>query len=327
MAVERIAVFRALNLGDMLCAVPALRALRNHFPSTDIALIGLPWAAGFQRRFKVYLDRFFAFPGFPGLPEAVSEPQAIDAFFSTIREENFDLCLQLHGSGPVSNTVVEQLGGRQSIGLGAKEPGTAIQVWPYPDDCHEVHRNLRLIEVAFGPDATTDELEFPLCDDDWRELGSYPEIDACRVRPYVCLQPGARNPAKRWPASHFAAVGDALAEMGYSIVLTGSAAENALAQDIIRQMAHPAYNAACDISIGGLAALLSGARLLVSNDTGVAHLAVALKVPSVVIFFATDPLRWAPPADGRHSVAGGTTMPDKVEVLHKAAALLDGRTS
>ena len=60
---RRIIILRALQLGDLLCAVPAFRAIRSAWPEAEIVLVGLPWARGFVERFALYLDGFREFPG------------------------------------------------------------------------------------------------------------------------------------------------------------------------------------------------------------------------------------------------------------------------
>jgi ADP-heptose:LPS heptosyltransferase len=104
---KKIAVFRALQLGDMLCSVPALRALRNSYPEAEISLLGLPWAGSFTERFSHYLDRFIHFPGFPGLPEQPFNEASWKDFETLMQAEQFDLILQMQGNGSIVNDMLE----------------------------------------------------------------------------------------------------------------------------------------------------------------------------------------------------------------------------
>lgn len=292
LAPSRVVVFRALQLGDLLCAVPALRALRQALPKASICLVGLAWARDFAARFADYVDEFLVFPGFPGLPEQAPDVRAWPAFLAAAHERPFDLSIQMHGNGVITNPVTALLGARVAAGFGAE----AASGWflPYPDHGPEPGRLLRLMRFL-GAESGDERLEFPLRPDDEAAWDRYPAIQSLEPGRYLCVHAGARAPDRCWPASHFAAVADALAgESGLPVVLTGSAQEAALTRAVAAAMRHPAVDAAAPVPVGALAALISRCRLLVTNDTGTSHIAAALRVPSVVVFRASDMSRWAP---------------------------------
>src|SRR4051812_9355445 len=99
--IRSIIIFRALQLGDMLCAVPAFRALRQRFPDARISIAGLPWMKLFVERFSKYLDEFILFPGYPGLPEQPQDNAATLDFLSGIQRRKFDLAIQMQGNGSI----------------------------------------------------------------------------------------------------------------------------------------------------------------------------------------------------------------------------------
>lgn len=300
---RRVVVLRALQLGDLLCAVPALRALRAALPEAEIVLAGLPWAESFVRRFHRYLDDLLALPGYPGLVDEPVRPARVAAFLAAAQARRFDLAIQLHGSGVISNPLLVLLGARLNAGF--FQPGQfcpdPARFLPYPEQGHEIERLLRLVEFL-GIPRQGDHLEFPLDDVDRRALHAVPAARELTPGTYVCLHPGARFPSRRWPPERFAAVGDRLARQGLRIVVTGSVAEAPLAAAVAASMRFPVLDLTGQTTLGALAALLAGARLLVCNDTGVSHLAAALRVPSVVIFSGADPQRWAPLDRARHRV-------------------------
>jgi ADP-heptose:LPS heptosyltransferase len=319
---RKIAILRALQLGDLLCAVPAFRALRAAFPEGEVTLIGLPWAHELVRRFDRYLDAFLEFPGYPGLPERRPEPDTIPAFFETAQRAHFDLAVQLHGNGRVTNEVILRLGARTTAGFfSAGEPCPDERTFlPYPEGAHEIRRLLRLLGYLGIPSAGED-LEFPVHEEDREELAALAQTTSLAPGEYVCIHAGGRS-ARRWPPARFAQVGDALAARGLVPVLTGSAGE----ADVVAQVAACMRSATLDLAgrttLGTLAALLEGARLLVSGDTGVSHLAAALRVPSVVVFTSSDRARWAPLDRALHRRADGRSERAVPQVVAEAEGLL-----
>ena len=119
--IKKIIVFRALQLGDMLCAIPAIRALRRAYPGVHVTLAGLPWAKSFTDRFSMYFDRFIWFPGYPGLPEQNLNATAFSSFLCQVQEQNFDLALQMQGNGSIVNPMIELFGAKYSAGFFMQE--------------------------------------------------------------------------------------------------------------------------------------------------------------------------------------------------------------
>ena len=231
--VESVLVFRALHLGDMLCAVPALRALRASLPKARITLVGLPWARQFARRFHSYIDDFVAFPGHPLLPEQPVRHEELTPFYAGLCARRCTLALQLHGNGAVSNDIVAGFGAGTIAGFCSGEAVATEHtvLFPYPEVGAESDRLLRLVE-RLGASAVGDYLEFPLAPDDRKELEASGVAADLAPGSYICVHPGARKRDKCWPAQRFAEVADHLAaEFGVGVVLTGSADDGTLGFD------------------------------------------------------------------------------------------------
>ena len=290
---ERIAVLRALQLGDMLCATPVLCALRTAYPAAQITLIGLPWSRDFAARCPDLVDDVLDFPGWPGIPEAPFDPAASLAFLQRCQAEPFDLVVQLQGSGLASNAFVQLMAGRNSAGFhppGLDSPGPGFT--PYIPHGHESERLLRLAHHLGWP-VTQPAPFFPLTEDDRREFDELARELGLSTGQYAVIHAGARDPARRWRPENFAAVGDALVRSGFRVLLTGVQSEEAQLLAVAQAM-HESADMLCGrTSLGALACLLKESRLLVSNDTGLAHIAAALDVPSIIVFTHSDPERWA----------------------------------
>jgi ADP-heptose:LPS heptosyltransferase len=324
--VQSVAVFRALHLGDMLCAVPALRALRSTLPHAHITLVGLPWAGQFAERFHAYIDEFIAFPGHPLLPEQAVRHEELTTFYAGLCGKGISVALQMHGSGDISNEIVAGFGARAMAGFtrGDAIYGERTVLLPYPQNGAEPERLLGMVE-KLGASAVGDHLEFPLSPDDERELQDSGVAAGLAPGNYICIHPGARQRDKCWPPQRFAEVADRLsAEFGLDVVLTGSEAEAGLASEVAAHMRSKAINAAAPISIGAMARLMKGARLLVCNDTGVSHIAAGLRLKSVVIFSKADIARWAPLDRHNHRCIWDPGAERAAVVLQHARALLAG---
>ncbi|WUA54881.1 glycosyltransferase family 9 protein [Streptomyces longwoodensis] len=274
----RVLVLRALGLGDLLAGVPALRALRRAFPGHELVLAA-PADLAPAARATGAVDRLL-----PASAPGRAVPHRLDWTGPPP-----DVAVDLHGNGPPSHRLLQALRPRRLLAFA--HPGTPeIEGPPWYAEEHERARWCRLLE-AYGIPADPTDLRLP------RPAGPSPAPGA------VVLHPGAGAPSRCWPLDRYAAVADTVRGRGLRVVVTGGPGEDDLVAGLAKRAALPDT----DLFGGGLpyrrlAALVAGARAVVSGDTGLAHLAVAHATPSVTLFGPTPPSRWGPPDDPRHQV-------------------------
>lgn len=266
-------VLRALGLGDFLTAVPALRALRRRY-RTHRLLLASP----------------------PVLQPLADLAGAVDAILPTAGLGDLrwtggpvDVAVNLHGSGPESHRDILRTRPKTVITHRHPEfPELGGVHWN--SDMHEVARWCALLS-AYGVQADPHDLILPPP----RERSAAPRC--------VILHPGAASEARRWPVDRYAEVAEWLTGQGEHVVITGSEAERTRAAAVASAAGLPSESVvAGQTSLVSLSALVSGARLVISGDTGVSHLATAFATPSVTLFGPTPPSEWGPPRLPRHRV-------------------------
>lgn len=264
-----VLVLRALNVGDLLVAVPALRGLRRRYPDDRIVLAA-------PSRLEPVVTLTGAVDEV--VPHRGLEPPPL---------ERPDVAVDLHGVLPDSVRALLATRPGRLVAFACPEAGHLHGPDPL-DDEHETVRWCRLVQWD-GAVARPDDL-----------LLSPPQRPASRPRVTI-VHPGAQYGSKRWPPERFAAVARALAADGHDVVVTGSAEERLLAEAVAAGAGLPATTVlAGSTDLEQLVALVAGARLVVSGDTAVAHLATAYERPSVVLFGPASPGRWGPPAKDCH---------------------------
>jgi ADP-heptose:LPS heptosyltransferase len=301
---RKVALLRSSRIGDFLCATPAFRALRMALPNAEITMITLPLLRDLVER-SPHLDRFVAFPGFPGIAEQFFDAHRAADFFRAMQAERFDLVIQMQGSGVNSNPFTLLLGARATAGFirSSDGPGLLDAALPIPERGSETRRVLALT-TFLGAMPRGEQTEFPL----WRQDHEEAEALLAGVdRPLLGLHAGARDLARRWPPERFAAVGAALhARYGAVLVLLGdaeAALTSARIADLLRRERVPFLDLTGRTSLPTLGAVIARLSLLITNDSGPAHIAYALGAPSVTIFGGANPAAYGPPEHGPHWLA------------------------
>ncbi len=267
-------VLRALGLGDLLTAVPALYALADAFPGHH-RVLAAPSVLGPLARHSGAVDE---------VADTAGLRSPLDASLA-----GADLAVNLHGRGPQSHELLLATGPRRLIAFAnpAVPAGAGGPSW-WPGE-HEVARWCRLLRSSgIAADPRRLDLAAP---------PGAPPPGAARA---TLIHPGAASAARRWPPDRYAAVARAEIERGRAVVVSGGPGEVELA-GLVADLAgrSPRLGVGADGDLLALARLVTAAGRVLCGDTGVAHLATALGTPSLVLFGPVSPAEWGPPPE-RH---------------------------
>jgi ADP-heptose:LPS heptosyltransferase len=274
---RRLVVLRALGLGDFLTAVPALRALAAAFPDHRRLLLAPAWL----EPLVALLDG--AVEGVVDTEGRAKVPAALPA-----AAHGADVAANLHGRGPQSHAALRAARPKRLIAFACPEAGHRDGP-SWREGEHEVARWCRLLtESGLPADPAALDLAAPR---------------GTRRHGATVLHPGAAAPARRWPAERWAAVARAERTAGREVLVSAGPGEEETAVSVAAAAALPPNAVRAGGDVYRLARMIAGAGRVACADTGVAHLATALGVPSVVLFGPTPPAEWGPPSErGRHRV-------------------------
>ncbi|MGU3408760.1 glycosyltransferase family 9 protein [Microbacterium sp. M1A1_1b] len=265
-----LVVLRAIKLGDLLVAVPALRALRRAFPDHRISLATTAWLAPVVDLVPA-VDVHLAQQGF-------DHPIPVPAGVT-------DVAVNLHGAGPESEGLVAALDARRVIGHGRPDGPAWIE-----GPVNERERWVGLL-WAYGIAGDPDDVAIDR------------PADAAVVEGAAVVHVGAFHGARHWPVDRFAEVVRGLRGRGEHVVLTGGSADVARATAVADAAGLPPEAVLAGVlDLQPFAAVVAAARVVVTVDTGAAHLASAYGIPSVVLFGPAPPESWGPPTSGPHVV-------------------------
>jgi lipopolysaccharide heptosyltransferase II len=310
--VRRVLAIRVDNLGDVLMTTPALAAAAESVPGMEITLLGNDGLAAIAPHLPMVHDVITARVPWVRHEDGaeVDDERALVARLAARRFDAAVIFTSCTQSALPAALMCRMAGIELRLAHVRENPYALLTDWAPEGDTdvasarHEVRRQLELVRRV-GWQTADERLRFGLLAADVARVDELLATHGLHdpARPLVVVHPGASAPSRRWPAERFGQAADAVAQRtGARIVFTGSASEAPLVAAALAAVRAPARAHALalagDLALGELGALLARASLLITNNSGPAHLAAACGTPVVDLYALTNPQHtpWQVPA-------------------------------
>lgn len=301
--VERVLVVRLRSIGDTVLSTPSLFALKRFLPHASVDILLEDWVAP-------VLD------GFPHVDNVITlERKSTSArarVARQLRANRYDVVYNLHG-GTTATLLARATGAKHRVGYKTYQYArlhnhlspSSSSLWGQ-NKTHSVEQQLALLGWTGVPVSDRPATQLAVTTAAAATIAARLETTRLAEAPFAVLHPAAAFATKQWAADKFARVADGLASQGLRVVVITSEDEAQLADELKRNASAPTPIVAfSDLSLPEITALLARARLFVGNDSGIAHLAAAVKTPVVVIFGSSNVAHWRPWTSG---VAGAAEV-------------------
>ncbi|MDD4600221.1 hypothetical protein SDC9_04302 [bioreactor metagenome] len=298
--IKRFVIIRLSSIGDVLHCTPVARALKEKFPSCHIT-----WIVG-QVSYPMvecnpFIDEVYVWSR-ERWEKLMRQGKFIEAWQmwrqlkKDMAKRDFDVALDVHGLF-LSGMVTSATKAPRRIGLGGTKEQNGLfmteQAPILPQDIHVIQRYLSVLR-PLGITTNHYGMTLSLSDEARRFAAQFlSENGVAPDEKLVIINPATTWLAKNWPTEFFAQTADVLASQA-RIMICGGPGDADLAKKIKACTNVQIIDAVGKTSLLEMAALLEQANLLIVGDTGPLHMAVALGVPTVSVFGATDPAKFGP---------------------------------
>lgn len=292
--VRRVLVLRLRSIGDTVLATPALDSLRRFLPDAQIDIVLEDWVAPL-------LDGFDAVDNIITVERASLRSRIRAA--RHLRATRYDVAYNLHG-GTTATLLVRASGARHRVGYASYQYSrlynhhspTSSELWARAKT-HSVEQQLALLGWTGVP--VSDRPPTRLAVTTSAAASITARLQAAGIeqtKPFALLHPAAAFDSKQWATENFARVAEFLHGRGLNALAIAAPNESSVLTQLFNASATP-ITLFSDLSLPEVTALAARARLFVGNDSGVAHIAAAVRAPSVVIFGSSNIAHWRPWTD------------------------------